>query len=81
MGSLRCADIQTRPTAVLDLTSLTIEESQRLVPPVRSRARRIWRPSAWMGSAAPPGATRPISIVRCARHHFRVRLTPWQPMV
>ena len=28
MGSLRFLDIQTRPTEVLDLTSLTVEEFQ-----------------------------------------------------
>jgi hypothetical protein len=33
MGTLRFADIQTRPTEVLDLTSLTVEEFQELVPP------------------------------------------------
>jgi hypothetical protein len=33
MGSLRFLDIQTRPTEVLDLTSLTLDEFQRLVPP------------------------------------------------
>jgi hypothetical protein len=33
MGMLRFADLQTRPTEVLDLTSLTMEEFQRLVPP------------------------------------------------
>jgi hypothetical protein len=33
MGSLRFADLQTRPTEVLDLTSLTLDEFRRLVPP------------------------------------------------
>jgi Helix-turn-helix of DDE superfamily endonuclease len=33
MGGLRFADLQTRPTEVLDLTSLTLAEFQRLVPP------------------------------------------------
>jgi len=33
MGSLRFTDIQTRPTEVLDVTSLTVEEFRRLVPP------------------------------------------------
>jgi hypothetical protein len=33
MGSLRCTDIQPRPTEGLDLTSLTLEEFQRSVPP------------------------------------------------
>jgi hypothetical protein len=33
METLRFADIQTRPTEVLDLTSLTVEEFRELVPP------------------------------------------------
>ena len=33
MGSLRFTDIQTRPTEGLDLTRLTLDELQRLVPP------------------------------------------------
>jgi hypothetical protein len=33
MGTLRFADLQTRPTELLDLTSLTLEEFQPLVPP------------------------------------------------
>ena len=33
MGNLRFADLQTRPTEVLELTSLTLEEFQQLVPP------------------------------------------------
>ena len=33
MGTLRFADLQTRPTELLDLPSLTVEEFQPLVPP------------------------------------------------
>jgi hypothetical protein len=33
MGSLRFTDIQTRPTEGLDLTSLTLDECEPLVPP------------------------------------------------
>jgi Helix-turn-helix of DDE superfamily endonuclease len=33
MGTLRFADLRTRPTEVLDLTSLTVNEFQQLVPP------------------------------------------------
>jgi Helix-turn-helix of DDE superfamily endonuclease len=33
MGTLRFADLQTRPTELLDLTSLTVKEFQQLVPP------------------------------------------------
>ena len=32
MGSLRFADLQTRPTELLDLTSLTFAEFQQLIP-------------------------------------------------
>jgi Helix-turn-helix of DDE superfamily endonuclease len=33
MGTLRFAALQTRPTELLDLTSLTVEEFQQLMPP------------------------------------------------
>ena len=33
MGSLQFADLQTRPTELLELTSLTLAEFQLLVPP------------------------------------------------
>jgi hypothetical protein len=33
MASLRFTDVQTRPTEFLDLTSLTLDEFQQLVPP------------------------------------------------
>src|SRR5919108_1190206 len=33
MGTLRFADLQTRPTEILDLTILTVDEFQQLVPP------------------------------------------------
>jgi hypothetical protein len=33
VGSLRFADLQTRPTELLELTSLTLAEFQQLVPP------------------------------------------------
>ena len=36
MGSLRCIDIQTRPTEVLDLTSLPVDAFQPLSPPVEA---------------------------------------------
>ena len=39
MGSLRFADLQTRPTEVLDLTSLTLAEFQQLVPPFEAAFR------------------------------------------
>lgn len=36
MGNLRFTDLQTRPLEVLDLTSLTLDEFRRLVPPFQA---------------------------------------------
>jgi hypothetical protein len=33
MGSLRVAELQTRPTEVLDLTTLIVDEFRQVVPP------------------------------------------------
>ena len=33
MAGLRFTDVQSRPTEFLDLTSVTLEEFQQLVPP------------------------------------------------
>jgi len=60
MGTLRFTDLQTRPTEVLDLTSLTLDEFRQLVHLLKPRSRRIWPPGASMESRAPPGGTRPI---------------------
>src|SRR5678815_4178792 len=46
MASLRFADIQSRPTEFLDLTSLTLDEFQQLVPPFEAAFQahmREWR--------------------------------------
>ena len=32
MASIRCIDVQARPSEFLDLTSLTLEEFHQLVP-------------------------------------------------
>jgi Helix-turn-helix of DDE superfamily endonuclease len=36
MGNLRFTDLQTRPLEVLDLTSVTLDEFRRLVPPFKA---------------------------------------------
>src|SRR5215831_7947765 len=46
MGTLRFADLQTRPTEVLDLTSLTLEEFRQLVPSFEAAFQAhmaVWR--------------------------------------
>jgi DDE superfamily endonuclease len=46
MASVRFTDVQTRPTEFLDLTSLTLDEFQLLVPPFESAFQahmREWR--------------------------------------
>jgi hypothetical protein len=36
MARGRCTDVQARPTAFLDVTSVTRDEFQQLVPPVKA---------------------------------------------
>jgi hypothetical protein len=36
MASVRCTDVQARPTELLDVTSVTHDEFQQLVPPVEA---------------------------------------------
>jgi len=46
MTSLRCTDVQARLTEFLDLTSLTLEEFQALVPPFEAAFQAhmaVWR--------------------------------------
>lgn len=46
MGTLCFADLRTRPTEVLDLTSLTVDEFARLVPPFEAAFQAhmaLWR--------------------------------------
>jgi hypothetical protein len=46
MASVRCANMQSRPTEFLDFTSLTLDELQQLVPPFEAafQARMaMWR--------------------------------------
>jgi hypothetical protein len=46
MGALRFTDLQTRPTEVLDLTSLTVNEFAQLVPPFEAAFQAhmaLWR--------------------------------------
>ena len=63
VGSL-IEKIQTRPTEVLDLTSLTVDEFRQLVPPFEaSRSKPIWPTGASMGSRAPPASIRPQRTV------------------
>jgi hypothetical protein len=59
MGTLRFVDLQTRPTEVLDLTSLTLEEFQTVpqlplhewgIPPTLPRRSCSW-PSGVAGTS------------------------------
>jgi len=46
MAHLRFADVQSRPTEFLDLTSLTLDEFQQLVPPFEAAFQAhmaMWR--------------------------------------
>jgi Helix-turn-helix of DDE superfamily endonuclease len=63
MGSLRFADIQTRPTEVLDLTSLTLDEFQRLVPPFEAAFQAHM--AAWRLDGQPRTARRYTTYQNC----------------
>jgi hypothetical protein len=63
MRSLRFTDIQTRPTEVLDLTSLTLEEFQRLVPPFEAAFEAHM--ATWRLDGRPRTARRYTTYTNC----------------
>jgi hypothetical protein len=63
MGTLRFADIQTRPTEVLDLTSLTVEELQALVVPFDAAFQAHM--AAWRLDGRPRTARRYTTSTNC----------------
>jgi Helix-turn-helix of DDE superfamily endonuclease len=63
MGTLRLADIQTRPTEVLDLTSLTVEEFWALVVPFEAAFQTHM--AAWRLDGRPRTARRYTTYTNC----------------
>ena len=63
MGTLRFADLQTRPTELLDLTSLTGEEFQQLVPPFEDAFQA--QMAAWRLDGQPRTARRYTTYRNC----------------
>jgi hypothetical protein len=63
MGNLRFTDIQTRPTEVLDLTSLTMDEFQRLVLPFEAAFQAHM--AQWRLDGRPRTARRYITYQNC----------------
>jgi hypothetical protein len=63
MGSLQFADLQTRPTEVLDLTSLTLEEFRPLVPPFEAAFQTHM--AAWRLDGQPRTARRYTTDTNC----------------
>jgi hypothetical protein len=53
MPSVQCPDVQIRPTECLDLTRVTLDAFQQLVPPFAAAVQAHMR--AWR-LAGPPGA-------------------------
>ena len=56
MAGVRFADLQSRPTEFLDLTSVTLEEFQQLVPPFEAAFHA--RMAAWRMDGKPRTARR-----------------------
>ncbi len=63
MGSLRFTDLQARPPEVLDLTSLTVKEFQRLVPPFEAAFQAHM--AAWRLDGQPRTARRYTTYQNC----------------
>src|SRR5499433_1551691 len=61
MAGLRFADLQSRPTEFLDLTSVTLEEFQQLVPPFETAYHA--RMAAWRMEGKPRTA-RPFRVYK-----------------
>src|SRR5262249_62320661 len=61
MAGLRFADLQSRPTEFLDLTSVTLEEFQQLVPPFETAYDA--RMAAWRMDGKPRTA-RPFRVYK-----------------
>jgi len=63
MGTLRFTDLQTRPTEVLDLTSLTLDEFRQLVPPFEAAFQAHMAP--WRLDGKPRTARRYTTYQNC----------------
>jgi hypothetical protein len=63
MGSLQFADLQTRLTEVLDLTSLTLDEFRQLVPPFEAAFQTHM--AAWRLDGKPRTARRYTTYTTC----------------
>jgi|SRR5882724_6025387 len=63
MGALQFADLQARPTEVLDLTSLTVEEFRQLVPPFETAFQAHM--TAWRFDGQPCTARRYTTDKTC----------------
>ena len=55
MAHVRCIAVQARPTEFLDVTSVTLDEFPRLVPPLRRRSREV---ASWYLGGQPRTARR-----------------------
>ena len=63
MGTLRFADLQTRSTEVLDLTSLTMDEFRQLVPPFETAFQAHM--AQWRLDGRPRTARRYTTYTNC----------------
>jgi hypothetical protein len=63
MAALRFSDVQARPMELLDLTSLTRDEFQQLIPPFEATFQAHMRHGASMGN---PGRRASLPCTRTA---------------
>ena len=65
MAHVQFTDVQDRPLEFLDLTSLTLDEFQQLVPSLRPCSKGIWPCGASMGSRGLPAVSACTTTARC----------------
>src|SRR5262249_61379252 len=63
MAGVRCTELQSRPMAFLDCTSVTLDEFQQLVPPFET-AFQAWM-AAWRMDGKPRTARRFTVYTNC----------------
>jgi hypothetical protein len=76
MAGVRCADLQSRPTEFLDMTSVTLEEFQQLVPSFETAYQA--RMEAWRMDGKPRTARRWVVYLCAADKSPRLTRRPSQ---
>ena len=79
MASVRFIDVQARPTEFLDLTSLTLDEFQQLVPPFEAAFQAHM--AAWRLDGKPRTARRLACTKTAPSRHQKIGCSSCSPIL